>query len=59
MASATTYKKSKSGYYKVSLSRAWENEGFLYKPSQSVSVNEGILELMIADGVATSILPAD
>jgi len=54
-----TYKKSKSGYYKVAINRVWEHEGFLYKPSAGLTVNEDILKAMIADGVAENILPAD
>lgn len=54
-----SYKKSKSGYYKVALNRVWEHEGHPYKPSHGVTVNEGILKAMIEDGVADNILPAD
>jgi hypothetical protein len=53
------YKKSKSGYYKVALDRVWEHEGFRYKPSQDVTVNESILLAMLEDGVAKTITPAD
>ena len=52
----TTYKKSKSGYYKVKLSRAFPHEGFTYSPGHDgITVNEAILKAMIADGVVTSV----
>lgn len=59
MADAVNYKKSKSGYYAVTLLRPFPHEGFLYKPSHdSVTVNEDILQAMIAEGVVESVSPA-
>lgn len=55
---AIKYQKSASGFYKVDLARTFEHEGFLYKPAQDVTVNEGILEAMIAAEVVTKAVPA-
>ena len=52
------YAKSPSGYYSVQLNAAWEHEGFLYKPSHAVTVNEEVLKAALAAGVATDVRPA-
>lgn len=53
---ATTYKKSSSGLYVVTLGKVFEDAGFLYKPGmQNITVNEAILEAMIADGAVLTI----
>lgn len=52
------YAKSPSGYYSVQLNAAWEHEGFLYKPSHAVTVNEEVLKAALAAGVATAVRPA-
>ena len=45
----TTYKKSGSGFYVVTLGKVFEDAGFLYKPGmQNITVNEDILKAMIA-----------
>lgn len=55
----TTYKKSKSGFYKVTLARPHEHAGFTYRPSHAeITVNEDILDDMIAAEVVTSVATA-
>ena len=59
MAQAKTYKKSPSGYYLIKLNAVWSHEGFLYKPSQAVTLDEATLDLAIAADVVESIVAAD
>jgi len=55
----TTYKKSKSGFYRVTLARPHEHAGFTYRPSHAeITVNEDILDDMIAAEVVTSVATA-
>lgn len=56
---ATTYKKSKSGYYKVELSASHEVGGFIYKPGADHTVSEAILEGMIEAGKVETVVGAD
>lgn len=51
---AQAYKKADSGFYQPDLCKNFEHCGFLYKPSQRVTVNEEILEAMIADEAVCS-----
>ena len=54
-----TYRKSKSGFYRVKLAKTFEDRGFLYKPAHEVTVNQEILDLMIADEAVESVLAVD
>lgn len=58
MAEAIKYPKSPSGFYSVKLNAPWAHQGFLYKPSQSVTLNEDTLKAAIADGVIAEVLAA-
>jgi hypothetical protein len=53
---ALSYKKSKSGRYKVELVRAFPRRGFIYKPGQDNTVSQAILDEMIAEGVVESVV---
>lgn len=55
----TTYKKAKSGMYRVELSEAHPHAGFTYKPgAEAIVVNQEILDDMIAAGRVTSVAGA-
>ena len=57
--SVTTYKKAKSGMYRVELSHAHEHAGFTYRPSaEAITVGQDILDDMIAAGKVTSVAAA-
>lgn len=43
------YKKSANGFYKVSLARTFPHQGHDYKPSADHTVNEELLEVMLAE----------
>lgn len=53
------YKKSKSGYYNVTLNKVWVDLGFTYRPSQAVVADEATLQRMIAAEVVDTITPVD
>lgn len=55
---ALTYKKSKSGFYKVELSRPFPRNGFTYKPGTAVTVNQDVLDEMIAAEVVDNVQSA-
>ena len=56
---AMTYKKSKTGMYRVALSAAHDHGGFLYKPGPGdIVVNQDILDDMIAADKVTSVAAA-
>lgn len=55
----TTYKKSKSGMYRVELSEAFEHADFRYSPgADAITVNQDILDAMIAAGKVDSVAAA-
>ncbi|HEX8446277.1 MAG TPA: hypothetical protein VF649_06650 [Sphingomonas sp.] len=54
----TTYKVSKSGFYKVGLARVFPHAGFDYKPGHDHTVNQDILDAMIAAELVTDVAPA-
>lgn len=55
----TTYKKVKSGMYRVELSAAHEHAGFTYKPgADAIVVNQDILDDMVAAQKVTSVTGA-
>jgi hypothetical protein len=42
---------SPSGYYKVTISRAWPHEGFTYLPSHDITADQAVVDAMAADDV--------
>jgi hypothetical protein len=54
----TKYKVSPSGLYKVGLARVFPHLGYDYKPGQDVTVNQEILDAMIAAEVVTDVASA-
>ncbi|WP_019833770.1 hypothetical protein [Sphingomonas sp. PR090111-T3T-6A] len=51
-----TEKKSKSGYYRVTLARKFEHEEYLYRPSHdAIVVDQGLYDEMKAAGVIDSV----
>lgn len=53
------YQKSQSGYYKVDLLKSHEVGRFHYKPGGGITVNETVLEDMIAAGKVANVVAAD
>jgi hypothetical protein len=54
----TKYKVSPSGFYKVGLARVFPHAGFDYKPGHAHTVNQEILDAMIAGEVVTDVASA-
>jgi hypothetical protein len=53
------YRKSKSGFYKVGLSRAVPVEGFTYKPGHSHVVNQATLDSMLEAEAVTNVVASE
>lgn len=48
MAGKKTYPASPTGYWRVTLSASWEDQGFLFKPAYDVTLDEDTLKRAIA-----------
>lgn len=53
------YRKTKSGYYKVGLSRSVSVGGFDYRPAHSHVVNQATLDAMIEEGAVTNVVASE